>query len=74
MIGSSSLVGVAQNCSSAAPGPMLPHGMDSIFETLSNTLPIDSSAVVASVWKEVLERARSRSVCPPEISRVRNGN
>lgn len=72
--GSSPGKSVLQNLSRAAPGPMSSHGMDSILETLSKTLPIDSSAVVASVLNDVRDVASKSSVCPPDMSKVRNGN
>ena len=63
-----------QNSSSAAPGPLVPHDKPSVRATLSNARPILASAVVARIWNEVSDEARSRSVCPPEMSRVRKGN
>lgn len=64
----------AQNCSREAPGPMLVHFSPSILETLSKALPMLSSGVVASMRNDVRDVARRSRVCPPDMSRVRNGN
>jgi hypothetical protein len=64
----------ATNSSRAAPGPLADQGRASSRETLSNTRPILSSGVVARMRNSVVEVARRRSVCPPETSKVRNGN
>jgi len=71
---SSSTGEAATNSSREAPGPLADQGRASSRETLSNTRPILSSGVVARMWNSVVEEARRRSVWPPEISKVRNGN
>jgi len=64
----------AQNCSNAAPGPILVHFRPSILATLSKVLPMLSSWVFASIRNDVRDEARRSKVCPPDISRVRKGN
>jgi len=64
----------AQNCSSAAPGPLPVHFNPNILDTLSNDLPILSSGVVARTRKDVSELASRSSVWPPDISRAMKGN
>ena len=64
----------AQKASRPAPKPIGAGLMPSAWATLSIARPTAESCVVARVLKVVEEVARSRRVCPPEMSRVRNGN
>lgn len=63
----------AQNFSRASPGPSLVHLSCKSLETLSNDLPMLSSAVVARSLNEFTDVARRSKVCPPDIKRVRKG-
>jgi hypothetical protein len=72
--GSSELSVSDTNFSKASPGPSFVHLSWRSLDTLSNDRPMLSSLVVASSLNDFSDVAKTRSVCPPDIRSVRNGN